>query len=185
MQRIQAIDPSTQTGIKKELFDKVQNNIGTVPNLARVLGNSTAALQGYLSFRGALHESSIGDKLSEMIALTVSNANGSVYCNALHTYMGIHTAGLDDTDIKLARIGKAIDLKLQAALTFTRTILEKGGKVADTDINFIRNAGFNDAAIVEIIACTALNVFTNYLNNAAATVVDFPKTEMDANALIV
>jgi len=183
-QRIKALDPSSQEGRVKELFDSVQANLGTVPNLARTLGHSAAALQGYLSFRAALAESSIGARLAEQIALTVANANGCGYSNSLHSYLGQHFGELDATDLKMARIGKAIDLQSQAALVFSLVILKTKGTIGERDIELIRNAGFSDTAIVEIIAHTALNIFINYFNNAAGTQIDFPVAELAPEAIL-
>lgn len=38
-------------------------------------------------------------------------------------------------------------------------------------------AGFDDAQIVEIVLHVALNTLTNYVNNVAETVIDFPVAE--------
>jgi alkylhydroperoxidase family enzyme len=38
----------------------------------------------------------------------------------------------------------------------------------------VRQAGWSDAAIAEIIAAVALNLFTNVFNKAAETEIDFP-----------
>ena len=38
----------------------------------------------------------------------------------------------------------------------------------------LRAAGYGDAEIVEIIAHTAVNTFTNYVNEVAQTEIDFP-----------
>ncbi len=38
----------------------------------------------------------------------------------------------------------------------------------------MREAGWSEAAVIEIIAHVALNVLTNCLNNVARTPVDFP-----------
>jgi len=46
--------------------------------------------------------------------------------------------------------------------------------VSDEDVAGLRAAGWNDAEIAEITANTALNIFTNYYNHIAGTVVDFP-----------
>mgnify|MGYP001247210680 CR=1 FL=1 len=54
MNRIAQLDPATATGKTKQLLDGVQAKLGIVPNLFRVFGNSTAALEGYLNFSGAL-----------------------------------------------------------------------------------------------------------------------------------
>ena len=50
MTRMTQLDPVQATGKTKQLFEAVQNKLGVVPNLFRILGVSPAALQGYLDF---------------------------------------------------------------------------------------------------------------------------------------
>ena len=38
----------------------------------------------------------------------------------------------------------------------------------------VKNAGYDDAQIVEIVLHVALNTWTNYSNTAAKTEIDFP-----------
>jgi hypothetical protein len=45
----------------------------------------------------------------------------------------------------------------------------------DRDIETVRAVGFDDGAIAEVVAQVALNVFTNYFNQTAGTILDFPK----------
>ena len=184
MQRITALNPDTTTGKSKELFNAVQTKLGMVPNMMRTMGNSPAVLSGYLSFSGALGESSIGAKLGEQIALTVANANSCEYCNAAHSFIAEKLAGLDIESIVNAKEGKAGDAKIQVALTFARTLVIKKGKVNDADVNTLKDAGYNEAAIAEIIAHTALNIFTNYFNNATNVLVDFPQVELVETAVV-
>ena len=47
--------------------------------------------------------------------------------------------------------------------------------VEDADIAAVRDAGFGNAEIAEIVAHVALNIFTNNFNNFAGTTIDFPK----------
>jgi len=54
------------------------------------------------------------------------------------------------------------------------TNLFERGHVSDADIAAIRDAGFSDAQIVEIVALVAEDSFTNYLNEVAKTDIDFP-----------
>ena len=49
------------------------------------------------------------------------------------------------------------------------------GVVEDADIAAVRDAGYGDAEIAEVVAHVALNIFTNYFNNVAGTAIDFPK----------
>ena len=60
-------------------------------------------------------------------------------------------------------------------LRFARTVLEKRGVIGDADIAAVREAGYGDAEIAEVVAHVGLNVFTNYFNNVAGTPIDFPK----------
>nr|MDH4440961.1 carboxymuconolactone decarboxylase family protein [Rhizobium sp.] len=41
----------------------------------------------------------------------------------------------------------------------------------------VRAAGYSDAEILEIIAHVALNTFTNYVNEALGTEIDFPRID--------
>lgn len=178
MARLIALDPETTTGKSKELFNAVQGKMGMVPNMMRTMGNSPAVLNGYLAFSGALNESSIGGKLNELLALTVANANGCDYCNAAHTFIGGQLLKIDAHTIDDARFGTSHDEKTNAALQFAKTVIATKGHVESAAIENVKAAGFNDAQIAEIVAAVAVNIFTNYFNNVAKTVVDFPQVEL-------
>lgn len=182
MQKINALDPAKTTGKSKDLFNAIQGKLGMVPNMMRTMGNSPAVLDGYLAFSGALGTSSIGAKLAELIALTVANENGCAYCNAAHSFIGEKLVGIDGNSIDLAKEAKSNDARIQAALTFAKTLVTKRGKVSDADVDAVKKVGYDNAAVAEIIAHTALNIFTNYFNTAAGTVVDFPETRLASAA---
>lgn len=162
----------------KPLLDAVHKQLGVVPNLMKVVGHSPAALEGYLSLNGALAKGSLSVQLRERIALAIAEFNGCEYCLAAHSYLGRNVAKLDDAEIDLARDGRSADAKTAAALQFARAVAANRGNVADADVAALRNAGFDDAAIIEIVANVALNVLTNYINNVVQTTVDFPRVEL-------
>ncbi|EHQ26124.1 carboxymuconolactone decarboxylase family protein [Mucilaginibacter paludis] len=184
MSRLTALDPETTTGKSKDLFTAIQGKLGMVPNMMRTMANSPTVLNGYLALSGALGGGTIGGKLGELIALTVANANSCEYCNAAHTFIGEKLVHIDADSIAYAREGRSADAKIQAALDFSRTIIEKRGLVNDADVDALKNAGYDEAGIAEIIAHVGLNIFTNYFNNAAKVVVDFPVVELVETAAI-
>ena len=51
------------------------------------------------------------------------------------------------------------------------------GEVTDADLEQTRARGLNDSDIVESIVNVALNVFSNYVNHVAQTIVDFPEVK--------
>jgi hypothetical protein len=46
--------------------------------------------------------------------------------------------------------------------------------VGDGDLDAVREAGFDDGTIAEVVANVAFHVFTNYFNQVADTDLDFP-----------
>ncbi len=174
MTRLRKIQPDNVNGKTKEMFNTVQNKLGKVPNMLRIMGNSPAVLEGYLSLSSALNENSIGAELNELIALTVANENGSDYCNAAHLYQGKKILCLNIITLEHAIYGESFDTKINSALKFASEIIKTKGKVTDKMFKKIKSAGYNDAQISEIIATVALNIFTNYFNSVAQTDIDTP-----------
>ncbi len=173
MARLKAIEPDQATGKAKVLLDAVNERYGMVPNLARSLANSPAALQGYLAFGEALDGGVLPAKLREQIALTVSEANGCGYCVAAHCAIG-QTVGLSDSELTDARQSSSPDSTVDAALHLARQLVENRGWATDEELDRVRRAGFGDAEIAEIVAVVAWKTFANYFNHVAGTEIDFP-----------
>jgi uncharacterized peroxidase-related enzyme len=176
MNRIHQTDPTASTGKAGQLFTAVQGKLGFVPNMMRVLGNSPAALEGYLELSGALAAGVLAPKLREQIALAVAEINCCGYCLSAHTLLG-GKAGLTADEILNARRSAAADSKSDAALKLTRAVTLQRGVIADSDLQASRVAGLNDAEIIEVVQHVALNILTNYTNNVAQTIIDFPEVK--------
>lgn len=159
----------------KPLLDAVKKQLGIVPNMMKLIGNSPAALEGYLSLNGAVAKGRLSVQLREQIALATAEFNGCDYCLSAHSYLGTNVAKLSGDEIDAARNGNAPDAQADAALRFARKVAEHQGRVSDADLALLRSAGFDDAAVIEIVVNVALNVLTNYVNNVALTDIDFPK----------
>ena len=156
------------------LLAAVNRQLGSVPNLFRVVANSPAALEGYLGLSGALAKGTLPAKTRERIALAVAEINGCAYCLSAHSYLGEHVARLDAAEILANRHGGSTDPKADAAVRFAVKVTKARGHVSDDDVREVRLAGYDDAQIVEIVQHVALNTWTNYINEVAQTVIDFP-----------
>lgn len=160
----------------RPLLKAVQSQLGSIPNLFRLVSNSPAALEGYLDFNGALAKGALEPQLREQIALAVAEFNGCGYCIAAHSYLG-KLAKLSPEEIAAARRGTSSDSKAASAIAFARKLVEARGKVNEAEVETLKSAGFDDAEIVEIVAHVALNTLTNYMNEALGTEIDFPRAE--------
>jgi len=174
--RIPAVEQAPEAS--KPLFDAVQKQLGTVPNLMKMIGNSPSALEGYLSLNGALGKGALPIRLRERIALAIAEFNACEYCLAAHSFLAEHQAKITGAEIASARDGRSEDSRTEAALQFALQVASQHGKISDRELAAVREAGFDDAGIVEIVVNVALNVLTNYVNNVARTDVDFPKVEL-------
>lgn len=152
----------------------VKEKIGMVPNLMKILGNSPAALEGYLSLSAAVESGHLSVADRERIALAVAEANGCDYCLAAHSYIGKNVAKLSEAEINAARNASSSDIRSAAILALVQAIVDNRGRVDDQAIANARLKGIVDAEIVEIVVNVALNTLTNYVNNVAKTDVDFP-----------
>jgi uncharacterized peroxidase-related enzyme len=176
MNSIIPLDPKTTSGPAKQLFDGVQAKLGVVPNLFRVLGNAPSALAGYLSFGAALADGGFDAKLREQIALTVAESNQCGYCLSAHTFVG-RKVGLSEQDIADARHANAAGERANAILKLARSIVVRRGEVTDEELDRARAAGLSEGDVIETVANVALNIFSNYVNHIAGTVVDFPEVK--------
>ena len=173
MSRIKQLEPEAATGRAADLLGAVKGKLGLVPNMTRAMANSPAALEGYLQLSGALGKGALPARAREQIALAVAQANGCDYCLAAHSAVG-RMVGLTADQIRDSRLGAAVDPRADALIRFALKVVDARGRVADTDLEEVRRAGFDDAAIAEVVANVALHVFTNYFNRLAETDLDFP-----------
>jgi len=173
MQRIHALDVSAAPAASAAMLEPVGKKLGMVPNLFKTLAHSPAVLKFYLQQGETLAGGTLPAPLREQLALVTAGANGCDYCASAHTLMG-KGAGLAPAEMAANLRGRAADARTQAALDFARAIVDERGHVTDAQLEAERAAGFGDVEILEIVAAVVANIFTNYVNNIARTVVDFP-----------
>ncbi|MCA3160174.1 MAG: peroxidase-related enzyme [Burkholderiales bacterium] len=177
MTRINLVDPASASPAVKPTLDQINGAFGVVPNMFKAVANSPAALSSMWGSFGALGSGTIGAKLGEKIAVAVADRNACNYCLAAHTALG-QKAGASAAEMSAAQIGQSDDPKTAAALSFALKVVETRGQITTADVQMLRSVGFDDSAIVEILAHVALNLFTNYVNVAFDVPVDFPGVKL-------
>lgn len=164
----------TAPSAAQPLLEAVKKQLGSVPNLFRLVANSPAALEGYLGLNAALAKGALDARTRERIALAVAEINGCSYCLSAHTYLGKNLAKLDDAELAANRRGMSNDPQADAAVRFAVKVTNNRGHVTDADLSAVRMAGYSDAQIIEIVLHVSLNTLTNYVNEVAKTEIDFP-----------
>jgi uncharacterized peroxidase-related enzyme len=182
MARLHSVDLASASGKAKELLDAVLQNRGRVPNMVRLMANSPAALGGYVSFAAALAGSALAAEIRDLIAVLVAAHGRSDYTLAVASAIARKT-GLTEADILAAQKAEAKDPRTRAALGFSEILLQKQGHVSSLDLDTLRQAGFSDGEVAEMVACIALNIYRNYFNLVAAPENDFAASSAGAAAV--
>lgn len=174
--RIKTLNPDTTTGKSKELFTAVENKLGFIPNLIKVFGNSPATLQTYLSLGEITASGNFSNKFREQLALAIAEENACNYCLSAHSAIG-KMNGLSEVQTEKSRQGIAEDAKDQAGLQFAIDVTKNRGQVSTEAIKAVKEAGYSDGDILEIVLNVVSNTLTNYVNHIAETEIDFPSVE--------
>ncbi|MFT5422804.1 MAG: putative peroxidase-related enzyme [Phycisphaerales bacterium] len=174
MARINPVDHESTQGPVRETLDRLKAKHGGLPNLIRTLGNSAVALQSYVGLGQAIGGGTLSAALREQIAVTMAGVNGCEYCASAHTMIGKKN-GVDGDELARNLVGDSADDTTKAVLSFARVVTTKRGFVSDEDLTAIRDAGFDDGQVLEIVANVVHNTLTNYVNHVAQTTNDFPR----------
>jgi len=156
------------------LLEAVLKQLGIVPNMFRAISNSPAAIEGYLGLNGALAKGALEAPTRERIALAIAEFNACDYCLSAHTYLGKNLSKLSDAEIAANRDGGSTDAKAGAAVRFAVKVAETRGHPTEADLQAVKQAGYTDPQVIEIVLHVALNTLTNYVNEAIKTEIDFP-----------
>lgn len=182
MPRITVPDRDDAPTESQEMLNAVARQLRFVPAVFRTAAISPDALAGMTQLQAAIAQALDARALAR-IGLVVSQVNGCKYCLSLHTYLGMNYGGLSPEEMLLNRRGDSVDAKARALVMFVQKLIEKRGRITAGELQMIRDAGFDDAQIVEIVAASAYYIFTNLINNVFDTDVDFPEVEVEARTV--
>lgn len=174
MARAAALTPDLVPADSKQTLDAFTKNIGFTPNMMATFAHSPIAFNSWASLLGSLSKA-LDVKTRDSIGLAVSEVNGCNYCLSVHSFTAEHMAKLPADEIILARKGDAVDAKRAAAVQFARKVIETRGHVGDADLQAVRDAGWSEANLMEIVALVAMYSLTNFFNNVFDPEKDFPQ----------
>jgi uncharacterized peroxidase-related enzyme len=158
-------------------LEGIQKSIGMLPNIHKLMAHSPAVLEGYLAFSAALGKGSLSAQDREQISLAVAGYDRCEYCASAHTLLA-KKAGVSEAEATDNLHGKSGDARMSTLISFCLSMLKNKGFVSDDEMKSLRQAGFTDEQIVEIVAIVCMNIFTNYFNHVAGTDLDFPKVKL-------
>jgi uncharacterized peroxidase-related enzyme len=181
MSRIDIVSHETANAQQRDLLSAIEGKLGMVPNFLAVLAHSPDALNAFLGLHHIAEAGQLDSPTRERIALVVAESNSCEYCVSAHSALG-RKAGLSYAEIESARAGTSENTRAAAAVSFARALNNHLGDVTQREIDAVREAGYGDAEIAEIVTHAGINILTNLIGKAAQVDIDFPKVALNVKA---
>jgi uncharacterized peroxidase-related enzyme len=173
MPNIKPVAIETASAEQKKVLEGIKARLGMLPNIYATLAHSPSTLGSMLAYSSGLKKGALSPREIESIALAVAQKNQCDYCLAAHTVMG-KGAGLLPAEMLDVRQGRSADKKMDALVKLAVELTDSQGLPSKVTVRNFYQAGYDDGALVEVIAWVAYNIFTNYINHVAGTDIDFP-----------
>jgi alkylhydroperoxidase family enzyme len=143
---------------------------GQLPNFLGVLAGSPAALRAYARFRSELRHGHLTLATLERIALAVAEHYHSDPGIATHSRTA-RNAGVPIDEVAAARRFTSKDPREAALLRYLQAVVEEGRPAMHLHEE-AREAGWDDAQLLEAIAAVSIEVFAAMINVAGEIPVD-------------
>lgn len=176
MKNLSVLKKEQASAESKQLFEGIEKAAGMLPNIYAVIGNSANALGSYLAFSAAQRNGSFSAKEREAVFLAVSEENGCNYCTAAHTAIATMNGFSEEETIQL-RAGVSSNSKLNVLTNLARSLIVNRGRAEENIIQAFYEAGYDEKALVDLVALVVDKTFTNYIGRLAKPEIDFPKAE--------
>lgn len=161
----------------KSIYNFLQENWGFVPNYFLALGREPQLLEDQVNlFTHAMSEEPILPKrIKEQVALVVSGINLSNYCLAVHLEI-LGRMGFDKSlsrKLALDYTSASVEPKIMELFRFADKLTRRPADVEKPDVDRLREAGWDDAAILRTVLVVSLYACANRFSAGIGLIADF------------
>jgi uncharacterized peroxidase-related enzyme len=160
-----------------ETYGKIQEALKApfTPHFFQVWAVSEESLKGiWPVMKHILTSGRVGRKLKEMIFVAISSLRGCNYCESAHhafcLSIGVTSEQIDDLINNYT--ASTATAKEKAAIDFAVRLARDPHSSTEDDFISLRELGFDDEEVMEIIAMSGMGVFYTHLANATKINVD-------------
>jgi len=182
MPYIPTISPEEAAGPVKELYDRELAGQGYVSNYTRAFSRRPEVLAGWQALKDAI-TSGMEPRLYELATVAAATAIRSSYCSLVHGQILATRYYQPDTVASIAADETAgalvaLDAADAAVVRLARKVAMEADKVTQEDIDELRDLGFSDDDIHNVILAAAARCFFSKVLDATGTLPDAALREM-------
>ncbi len=169
--------PEEQAGPQlKPLYQQIRQAMGFVPNYFQALGRQPAVIEAQLALSAnVLKDGALSKKVKEEIGLVVSGLNTSSYCVAIHMEV-LRSLGVEKAvgrKLTTDYASAPVEAGVQVLFRFADKLTRMPGEIAPEDVQALRQAGWDEDALVEAVLAVAFFNFINRVSTGLGLVADF------------
>jgi len=179
MPYIPSVPPEEAAGPVKELYDKELAGQGYVANYTQTFSRRPEVLAGWAALKNAI-TSGMDRRLYELATVAAATAIRSSYCSLVHGRILATRYYPPDEVAGIAADGTAGALGAAdaAVVRLARKVALEADKVTQEDIDELRDQGFSDDDIYNVILAAAARCFFSKVLDATGTLPDAALREM-------
>jgi uncharacterized peroxidase-related enzyme len=173
---VNEIEESHASPPLRELYGKIDHDFGFLPHYFKSLGTMPDVIDAQLRLSPAiLNDGALSHTVKEQIGVAVSGINSSMYCVSIHMEL-LRRFGVEKplarklaTDYENAPVEANIKALFRFSDKLTRTPMD----IQQSDIETLKAAGWDDAAVRETVLTVAYFNFVNRVSLGLGLVEEF------------
>ncbi len=159
-----------------DVYDFYATNYGFVPNMSKIMAGSPALLRSYFETQRNIKQySTLSPSEINVVQLSLSVENKCRYCTSGHTMAGKAFYKTPMEHMQAIRERTILeDPKLNVLRNFALHVYQDHGSVSDAELEKFYGAGYTREQALDVVACIAAKVMSNYTNALGKTELDKP-----------
>lgn len=162
-----------------DVMNSLENEMGFIPNLYRVLAHSPSTLRAYVALNKLLHDCGLSPAEQQVVLLAASREHRCDYSIAMHS-CNARGAGIDEEELDALRESRPIpnNERHEALRRFTQRVIVRRGRLEDDDIDAFFAAGFEPGNVIDVMLAIAMKTLSDYTDHVADIPIDDRYEEM-------
>ena len=170
---IRTIEPSEAQGAAREMYQQVEQAIGSIPNWARAFSLRPGVREGWVALLSSIR-ANLSVRTYELATLAAARALKSSYCSLVHGQ--ILSDRVFDSSGVTAIMGRASETPLEprelAMMDFVEKVVLGADRMRSADVELLRSHGYQDEEIFDVTATAAARCFFSKLLDALGVQAD-------------